>query len=84
MKFVNKKYQRKRVFYLPHRPVIRESTETTKLRIVYDASSKQTESFTSQNDCLGSLQNSMWNFLVRSRFKPILLYVVISKKPSYR
>ena len=28
----------KKVFYLPHRPVIRDSTESTKLRIVYDAS----------------------------------------------
>ena len=28
------------VFHLPHRPVFRESTESTKLRIVYDASAK--------------------------------------------
>ena len=32
-----------KVFYLPHRSVIRESAETTKLKIVYDASSKPTE-----------------------------------------
>ena len=27
------------IFYVPHRPVIKESAETRKIRIVYDASS---------------------------------------------
>ena len=31
---------RERVFYLPHRLVIRESTETAKIRIAYNASAK--------------------------------------------
>ena len=31
-------------FYLPHRSVIRKSAESTKLRIVYDASSKESDS----------------------------------------
>lgn len=26
-----------REFYIPHKPVVRESAETTKLRVVYDA-----------------------------------------------
>ena len=58
-----------KVFDLSHRPVIRESAETTKIRILNDASSKPTKM------CLetGSLfQNLMWDILVRSRFKPIL------------
>ena len=29
-----------REFYIPHKPVIRESAESTKLRIVYDASAR--------------------------------------------
>ena len=41
-----------KMFYLPHRPVIRESAKTTKLRIVYDASSKPTENSAYLNDCL--------------------------------
>ena len=50
------------MFYLPHRPVIRELAETTKLRIVYDASSKPTKISASLNGCLEtgpSLQNSL-------------------------
>ena len=64
------------MFYLPHRPVIRESAEPTKIRIVYDASSKPTKNSACLDDYLEMgppLQNSMWDILVRSRFKPILL-----------
>ena len=41
-----------KVFYLPHKPIIRESVETTKLRIVYGASSKPNKNSDSINDCL--------------------------------
>ena len=41
-----------RVFYLLHKPVIRESVETTKIRIVYDASAKACQTSTSLNECL--------------------------------
>ena len=61
---------------MSHRPVIRESAETTKLRIVFDASSKPTKNPAFLNDCLGTrppLQNSLRDILVRSGFKPILL-----------
>ena len=38
-------------FFLPHRPVIRQNAEPTKLRVVYDASAKS-ESGYSLNNCL--------------------------------
>jgi hypothetical protein len=41
-----------KVRYLPHQAVIRKDAVTTKLRIVYDASSKESKSGTSLNDCL--------------------------------
>ena len=41
-----------KVFYLLHRPAIRESAEITKLRIVNDVSSKPTKNFASLNNCL--------------------------------
>ena len=40
------------VHCLPHHAVIRRDAETTKLRIVYDTSSKETKNGTFLNDCL--------------------------------
>ena len=63
-------------FYLPHRTVIRESTTTTKIRIVYNVSVKPNKDSVSLNECLETgppLQNSLWDILIRSRFRPILL-----------
>jgi len=39
-------------FYIPHRTVARENTESTKLRIVYDASARESPNQPSLNDCL--------------------------------
>ena len=41
-----------RVYYLPHHPVSTPSKITTKVHIVYDASSKATHCVSSLNDCL--------------------------------
>ena len=41
-----------KVHYLPHQAVIRKDAATTKVRIVYDASSKETKTGTLLNDCL--------------------------------
>ena len=41
-----------REFYLPHKPVICESAESTKLRIVYDASARKNEKAPLLNECL--------------------------------
>ena len=63
-------------FYIPHKAVVKNTAETTKLRIVYDASAKESRTSPSLNDCLNpgpSLQNLLWSILVRSRFLPILL-----------
>ena len=67
--------------YLPHRPVIRESAETTKIRIVYNVSARPSKNSVLLNEGLEpgpSLQNSLWDIL-RPRFRPILLNVDIKK-----
>ena len=50
--FTGEQYSAEKVYYMPHRAVIREDSETTKVRIVYDASCKDKKSGTSLNDCL--------------------------------
>ena len=66
----------KKEFYLPHKAVVKREAESTKLRIVYDASAKESNHHPSLNDCLypgPPLQNLLWSILVRSRFYPVLL-----------
>ena len=61
-------------FYVPHKPVVREAAESTKLRIVYDATAKAHQNAPSLNDCLNAgppLQNRLWDVLVRMRFHPV-------------
>ena len=59
-----------RVHYLAHRAVIREEAETTKVRIVFDASCRQSKHSTSLNDCLHvgpSLTPLIFDILLRFR-----------------
>ena len=71
-----------KVSYLPHQPVIREDAETTKVRIVYDASCKDRTTKTSLNDCLHvgpSLTPLMVDILLRFREQPVVLVGDIEK-----
>ena len=71
------------VFYLSHRPVMTESAETPKIRIVFDNSAKSCQISTSLKKCLETrppLQNRLWDILISSRFRPILLCGDIEKE----
>ena len=49
-------------FYIPHKPVVNESAESTKVRIVYDASARTYGEAPSLNECLENgppLQNQL-------------------------
>ena len=65
-----------KVFYLPYKPVIRESAESsTKLRIIYDASaeiSKNGVSLNERRETGPRLLNSLHEIL-RSQMRPIIL-----------
>lgn len=69
-------------FYIPHKAVIREGSETKKLRILYDASARGNDSTPSLNYCLNvgpPLQNQLWKVLVRGRFHAVALAGDIKK-----
>ncbi|GFX42353.1 DUF1758 domain-containing protein [Trichonephila clavipes] len=68
-------------FYLPHFGVVREQSETTKLRVVFDAPAK-TDSNLSLNDILHTgpkLQNELFNILLKFRCHRIALTDDIEK-----
>jgi hypothetical protein len=63
-------------FYIPHKGVVKESSETTKLRVVYDASAKEDPSSPSLNECLypgPPLQNKLWDVLIQQRAFPVMV-----------
>jgi len=69
------------VFYLPHRPVVREGSLTTKVRPVFDASATGFNGI-SLNDCLHagpSLNPNLVEILMRFRRWPIALSADITK-----
>ena len=69
-------------FYIPHKPIICKNADSTKLRIVYDASAKERAEVPSFNDCLHagpSLQNKLWSVLVRGWFHPVAVTADLQK-----
>ncbi|XP_030759214.1 uncharacterized protein LOC115884703, partial [Sitophilus oryzae] len=68
-------------FYLPHHCVFKESSTTTKVRVVFDGSSKTSSGF-SLNDilCVGpTIQNDLFSIILRSRKHKIVLIGDIAK-----
>ena len=65
-----------RVFHTPHKPVIREDAATTKVRVVFNASSKPHYLANSINNCMyrgPPLQPLMWDTLIRARMSTDIL-----------
>ncbi|XP_028412574.1 uncharacterized protein LOC114535467 [Dendronephthya gigantea] len=65
-----------RVYYMPHKPVVRQDASTTKVRMVFDASSKPHPLASSINNCMftgPSLQPLLWDIMVRARMSSNLL-----------
>ena len=71
-----------KVHYLPHQAVIRQDAKTTKVRVVYDASAKDSKSKMSLNDCLHvgpSLNPLLIDLLLRFRVSRVALVADIEK-----
>ena len=73
---VSDEIQGKRECYLLHKAVIRETAQSTKMHIVFDASAKANQRGPSLNDCLENgppLQNLLWSVVVQNCIKPVAL-----------
>ena len=63
-------------FSFPHKVVVRENAETTKMRIVYDASARANSSAAPLNECLEvgpPLQNQLLSVMFRNRLYPVAI-----------
>ena len=63
-------------FYIPHKGVTRQNAESTKLRVIYDALTRECTNKSSLNDWLHPrlpLQNLLWSVLMKTRFYPIVI-----------
>ncbi|XP_055527341.1 uncharacterized protein LOC129719959 [Wyeomyia smithii] len=68
-------------YYLPHHPVVKESSTTTRVRVVYDASCKSS-SGVSLNDALSTgpvVQEDLRSITLRSRTRLVLLIADVKK-----
>ena len=71
-----------RVFYMPHKPIVKQSAVTTKVRMVFGASAKPQSLTCSINDCMFTgppLQQLLWDMMVRVRMSTSLLLGDIEK-----
>ena len=72
----------KRVFYLPHKAVVRTEAVTTTVRMVFDASATPHPLAASINECIyigPSLEPLLWDIIIRSRMSENLLLGDIRK-----
>ncbi|XP_058837794.1 uncharacterized protein LOC131693727 [Topomyia yanbarensis] len=68
-------------FFLPHHPVIREESSTTKVRVVFDGSCKSATGL-SLNDVMlvgPIIQEDLRSIVMRSRLHPIMLIADVAK-----
>ena len=72
----------KRVFCMPHKPVIREGATSTKVRMVFVASSKPSREAYAAIECMNpgpALQPLLWDTLIRSRMAPVCVVGDVTK-----
>ncbi|XP_058817557.1 uncharacterized protein LOC131680860 [Topomyia yanbarensis] len=70
------------VYYLPHQAILRPSSTTTKIRVVFDASAKASRAENSLNDVLkvgATLQSDIFSFLLRFRKHQVVFTADITK-----
>ena len=70
------------MYYIVHKPMVREEATSTKVRMVFDASTKPNPTSNSVDDCMFTgppLQPFLWDILIRARMAPQLVLADIQK-----
>ncbi|XP_012273599.1 uncharacterized protein LOC105696037 [Orussus abietinus] len=81
LELISKTARSREGYYLPHHPVIKEDSSTTKVRVVFDRSARTTSGL-SLNDMLMSgptVQDDVFTLLVRYRSFPVVLSADVEK-----
>ena len=76
------KQEGKRLFYMPHRQATRKGAVSTKIRMVFDASTKPSPEEYSINECMNPgppTQPHLWDILIRSRMDPVCIVGDVEK-----
>ena len=71
-----------RIYCMPHKPFVRDSAMTTKVRMVFDASARPDSSSNSIDDCMCkglAIQPHLWDILIRARMSPYILIGDVQK-----
>ncbi|XP_039451697.1 uncharacterized protein LOC120430658 [Culex pipiens pallens] len=69
-------------YYMPHHAILRPSSSTTKLRVVFDASAKMSPTSVSLNEALqvgGTVQSDLFSILLAFRKHPVAFTADLSK-----
>ncbi|XP_055585003.1 uncharacterized protein LOC129737864 [Uranotaenia lowii] len=68
-------------FFLPHHPVVKEASTTTKLRVVFDASAKTPSEFSLNDGLLVGpiIQEDLRSIILRSRTRQVMIVADIEK-----
>jgi hypothetical protein len=73
---------RERLFYMPHKPVVKEDATTTKVRMAFDASMKPHPMANSVSECMFTgqpLQPPLWDIMIRARVASNIVLADIQK-----
>jgi len=79
MRLINNAADNKKRIFLPHQAIVREDAATTKIRVVFDASSKDSKGLSLNALYKGPVQSDLFTLILRFRYHRYVIYADIKK-----